>query len=131
GGAAAADVTIHRRLDIRIAHTVCLAGAFTAWDPTSGGQLAAELPDGDDRPPFTLLHGVADDIVPVAASRTFASTLKQNNWPVEFAELDADHGSIAGATYDPSTDSYSAAEDPESLAVAAEVAARIASATGR
>jgi hypothetical protein len=42
------------------------------------------------------------------------------------AELNADHASIAGATYDPGAGRYSAAEDAETLAIAADVAARIA-----
>jgi hypothetical protein len=45
-------------------------------------------------------------------------------------ELDADHASIAGATYDPAAGRYSAADDSATLAVAADVAARIAAAAG-
>jgi dipeptidyl aminopeptidase/acylaminoacyl peptidase len=47
-----------------------------------------------------LLHGVADDVIPIGSSRSFASTLERNGWPVEFVELGADHGAIAGAAYD-------------------------------
>ena len=43
------------------------------------------------------------------------------------AELDADHGSIAGADYDQSADRYERAQDGRALEVAAEVAARMAS----
>jgi dipeptidyl aminopeptidase/acylaminoacyl peptidase len=132
GAVAAAGLTVHsRQLNIRVAHTVCLAGAFMAPDPISGGQLAMELPGDKDRSPFTLLHGAADDVVPVAASREFASALQLSGWPVEFVELSADHGSIAGAAYDPEADRYSAAESPETLAVATDVAARITTAVAR
>jgi dipeptidyl aminopeptidase/acylaminoacyl peptidase len=132
GAVAAAGLTIHaRQLDVRIAHTVCLAGAFMAPCPITGRHLATELPGGEDHPSFTLLHGVADDVVPVAASRQFASILAQNKFPVEFVELATDHGAIAGATYDPGADRYSAAEDAETLAVATDVAARIAAVCGR
>jgi dienelactone hydrolase len=125
GGVAAAGLTIHaERFNVPVTHTVCLAGAFMARDPITAAQLPAELPG--HRSPFTLLHGSADDVVPVEASRSFAATLNENEWPVEFVELAADHGSIAGATYDRALDRYSAAEDPQVLAVAAEVAARIA-----
>jgi dienelactone hydrolase len=131
GGVAAAGLTIHaRRLRIRVAHTVCLAGAFMRRDPISGEHLATGLPGAADRSAFTLLHGVADDVVPVAASRTFTSTLEQNGWSVEFVELGTDHSAIAGATYDRAARRYSAAEDPETLAVAAEVATRIAAVFG-
>ena len=40
GGTAAAGLTLHaRRLNVRVAHTVCLAGGFVAPDPISGNQL--------------------------------------------------------------------------------------------
>jgi hypothetical protein len=68
---------------------------------------------------------------PVEASWSFAATLTDNEWPVDFVELAADHGSIAGPTYDRGLDRYSAADDPQVLAVAADVAARIAAVVGR
>lgn len=125
GAVAAAGLTIHRRrFDVHIAHTVCLAGAFIAADPITGTHLPAELPA--DACPFTLLHGNRDDVVPIAASRTFAAALERARWPVELVELATDHGAIAGATYDPTADRYSAADDAATLSVAAEVAGRIA-----
>lgn len=127
GGAAAAGLTTQAsQRGVRFAHTVCLAGAFMVPDPISGKPPAAGLPDETNRSPFTLLHGAADGVVPVAASREFASALEQNSWPVELVELGADHGSIAGAVYDPVADRYSAGQDETTLAIAAEVAARIA-----
>jgi pimeloyl-ACP methyl ester carboxylesterase len=131
GGVAAAGLTIRAsQVNVRLAHTVCLAGAFTVPDPISGETLPTQLSGGGDCSPFTLLHGVFDDVLPVSVSRAFTSTLECNEWPVEFVELAADHASIAGATYDPAADRYSAAEDPDTLAVAADVAARIAAAAG-
>jgi dienelactone hydrolase len=130
GGAAAAGLAISAdRLNVPVAHTVCLAGAFIARNPITGAPLPAKFPP--QRSPFTLLHGVEDDVVPVDVSRSFAETLEKNEWPVEYVELAADHGSIAGAVYDPALDRYFAAEDPKVLAVAADVAVRIAAATGR
>jgi predicted alpha/beta hydrolase family esterase len=130
GAAAAAGLAIHaRRFNVPVTHTVCLAGAFMARDPITAAQLPTELPA--QRTPFTLLHGSADDVVPVETSRSFAATLNDNEWPVEFVELAADHGSIAGAVYDSGVDRYFAAEDPRVLAVAADVAARIASVVER
>ena len=129
GGVAAAGLTIHAgRLGLQLAHTVCLAGAFMVSEPFSGEHLPSDLSHYAERPPFTLLHGVADDVIPVEVSRDFAAALEQNAWPVEITELPANHGSIAGATYDRIADRYSAADDPETLAVAADVAARIAAA---
>jgi dipeptidyl aminopeptidase/acylaminoacyl peptidase len=125
GGVAAAGLAIHaERLNVTVTHTVCLAGAFVARDPITAAHLPRELPAPGS--PFTLLHGVADDIVPVEVSRSFATTLNDNEWPVELVELDADHGSIAGARFDPDIRRYFPADDPATLAVAADVAERIA-----
>lgn len=126
GGAAAAGLAISAsRLELPVAHTICLAGAFVARNPITGAPLPAKFPPTPS--PFTLLHGAADDVVPAEISRTFAKTLDDNGWPVEYVELAADHGSIAGATYDQTSDRYTAANDPAALAVAADVAGRIAS----
>lgn len=126
GGLAAAGLAIHAsRYGVGFAHLVCLAGAFMVPDPISGKDPVAGLP-GDRCCPITLLHGTADDVVPVAASREFAAVLAHHRWPVELEELSADHGSIAGATYDPEADRYAAATDRPTLTIAAEVADRIA-----
>jgi dienelactone hydrolase len=123
GGVAAAGLTVHaQQHGVQLGHTVCLAGAFTARDPICGGHVALELSRPAGRSPFTLLHGVADDVVPIGASRRFASTLERNGWPVEFVELGADHGAIAGAAYDAGAHGYSATDDATTLSVATEVA---------
>ena len=80
---------------------------------------------GPGSPPFTLLHGLADDVVPVTASREFAAALERVGWPVNLVELRADHGSIAGAEYDPVADRYHAAQCKQAHDVATEVAAQI------
>lgn len=130
GGAAAAGLAISAdRLDMPVAHTICLAGAFIARNAITGAPLPTKLPPKPSA--FTLLHGAADDVVPAEVSRSFAATLEDNGWPVEYVELAADHGAIAGATYDRAHDRYAAAEDADVLAVAADVAARIASAADR
>ena len=128
GGTAAAGLTLHaRRLGVGVAHTVCLAGGFPAPDPISGAKLLTEqLPSSKHPTPFTLLHGTADDIVPVATSRAFAQQLTQAGWPVEVVELPTDHGGIAAAVLDPTGDGYEAASDEATLAVGATIADRIA-----
>ncbi|MGV0606728.1 alpha/beta hydrolase [Mycolicibacterium sp. XJ1904] len=123
GGLAAAGLAVHAR-QVGVAHTVCLAGAFMVADPISGSPLPAEL--NGDPTSFTLLHGAHDDVIPPSASREFASTLERNGWPVSCVVLEADHGSIAGATYDAAADRYSPATDPATLSVATDVASRIA-----
>jgi Alpha/beta hydrolase family len=131
GGLAAAGLTLQAdRLKIPLVHTVCLAGAFTARDPISGRQLDEGVSAEAVGAPFTLLHGVRDDVIPVAASRAFAARLEQVGWPVEVVELDTDHGAIAGARYDPTANRYSAAEDPQTQRVASHVADLIAAVIG-
>ncbi|MBW0018528.1 MAG: alpha/beta fold hydrolase [Mycobacterium sp.] len=131
GGAAAAGLTLDAaRFDVSLIHTVCLAGAFMAPDPITGRQLTDGLSADRVGSPFTLLHGLADDAVPVSASRAFAASLDQAGWPVELVELAADHGSIAGADYNPAADRYEPGTGGETLRVAGEVAARIAATLG-
>lgn len=125
GGVAAAGLTI-ARCDVALRHTVCLAGAFFVPDPISGRPVTDLLSADRIGSPFTLLHGLDDDVVPVTASRDFAATLKGIGWPVEVAKLAADHGSIAGADYDPVADRYVPGTSAQVLKVAEDVAARIA-----
>ncbi|POY31309.1 esterase [Mycobacterium kansasii] len=128
GGAAAAALTLDAaHFNVILAHTVCLAGAFTAPDPISGRLVTDRLSADHIGTPFTLLHGLADDVVPVRVSRDFAVSLERIGWPVELVELAADHGSIAGAVYDPVADRYEPATGGAPLSVATEVAARVAS----
>jgi predicted esterase len=131
GGCAAAGLTLNAaRFDVSLAHTVCLAGAFMAPDPLTGRAPTDALSTDSIGTPFTLLHGLADDAVPVAASRQFAGALQRVGWPVELVELDADHGSIAGADYDPVADRYEPGTSEEALRIAGKVAARIAALIG-
>lgn len=131
GGAAAAGLALHAaRFNVVLAHTVCLAGAFTAKDPITGSRLTDDVPAVGVGAPFTLLHGRKDDVIPVAASNAFASGLESLGWPVEVVELDTDHGAIAGARYDEVNDRYLPADDAQTRAVVADVAARIAAVSG-
>lgn len=124
GGTAAAGVALHTtHFDAPVSHVLCLAGAFGARSPLTGDHLPADDLPVADRVPLTLLHGVADDVVPISASESFAA--EHGSWPVRLIFLDADHGSIAGATYDPVADRYCAAEDLDTLAVAAGVADQV------
>lgn len=130
GGLAAAGLALHaRKLGIGVAHAVCLAGGFTAQDPISGQHLTGPLPSSKRPIGFTLLHGIADDVVPVATSRAFAQQLAQAGWPVEIVELPTGHGGIAGAELDPTGDGYQPATDQATRSVAVEVAERVAALT--
>lgn len=131
GGVAAAGLTVDAAdHGLVLAHTVCLAGAFMVPDPISGADVTDRLGGSRARSPFTLLHGSADDVVPVAASRSFSRSLAAAGWEVRLVELDADHGNIAGARYDASADRYEPADDSDTERVAAVVAGHIATAAG-
>lgn len=124
GGVAAAALAL--AAEVPLAHTLCLAGAFIVPDPIFGRRVTDSLSRPRAGTPFTLLHGLADDVVPVTASRDFAAALHRAGWPVELVELAADHGSIAGADYDAVADRYEPGKSDEALRVAGEVATRIA-----
>lgn len=127
GGAAAAGLTLDaQHHQVEISHTVCLAGAFMANDPISGRPVTELVSADHIGAPFTLLHGLADDVVPVSASRRFAAALENVGWPVDLMGLTADHGSIAGAEYDAAGDCYVPGDGDEAQLVAREVGARIA-----
>ncbi len=101
-------------------------------DPISGDDLTESLAAAEVGAPFTLLHGLADDVVPAAASRAFAAELEKVGWPVRVIELETDHGAIAGgARYDATADRYLPAQDPQTHRVAVDVADHIATALGR
>lgn len=123
GGVAAAGLTLRAaELDIAVAHTVCLGGAFWADDPISGGVVQSGAPAGATPTPFTLLTGDADAVVPASASIEFAAELRVIGWPAEVIEVSADHGSIAGARYLADDDRYEADDDPRTRGVVAAVA---------
>jgi predicted esterase len=127
GGVAAARVTLDAAdFDVALARTVCLSGAFMAPDPISGRLVTDGLSGERVGSPFTLLHGLADDVVPVTASRDFAAALERIAWPVDVVELAADHGTIAGADYDSVADRYQPGQSDQARAMAAEVAGLIA-----
>jgi hypothetical protein len=130
GGTSAAGLTINaRRLGVGVSRTVCLAAGFVAADPISGHVLGGSIPTTINTSPFTLLHGIADDVAPVAMSRSFAQALELARWPVELIELPTDHAGIVGTTHEPAQDLYLPATDERTIAVVTEVADRIAGVT--
>jgi dienelactone hydrolase len=126
GAAAAVGLTFGAtEYGLRVTRTVCLAGAFMAPDPLSGEPLTPR-PAAGARMPITLVHGSADDVIPVRASRDFTAEMGVAGWRVQYIELAADHANIVGARYDATADRYEPSDDPASLAVAAEVAKIVA-----
>ncbi|AKK30029.1 alpha/beta hydrolase [Mycobacterium sp. EPa45] len=130
GGVAAAGLTLRApEFNVRVAQAICLGGAFMVEDPISGGPVLGRVADGAAHAPFTLFSGRADDVVPTSVATDFAASLRAIDWPVEMVEVEADHGSIAGARYDPHLDRYDAADDPATRAVVNVIADHIATLT--
>ncbi|CDO08214.1 alpha/beta hydrolase [Mycolicibacterium cosmeticum] len=126
GGAAAAGLALRASdFGVPVARAVCLGGAFMVADPISGGPPLDGVTPAASRPPMHLFVGTRDDVVPASAATEFAAGLRAIDWPVEIVEFDADHGSIAGARYDPQRDRYEPADDPATRAIVRRVAARI------
>ncbi|MFS0896361.1 alpha/beta fold hydrolase [Mycolicibacterium litorale] len=126
GGAAAAGLAFGAAdYGVRVAHTVCLAGAFMAANPLTGEPLTPGRAPGGQAT-MTLVHGSADDVIPVSVGRDFAVEAGGAGWLVQYIELAADHANIVGARHDAAADRYEPADDPASLAVAAEVASVVA-----
>jgi len=69
----------------------------TSWDNVPAETLAEMSPmswvDGSE-PPFLIIHGTNDGIVPSWMSEDFASALEQSGATVELLLLDAGHGFI-------------------------------------
>jgi dienelactone hydrolase len=126
GGAAAAGLALRAHdFGVSVARAVCLGGAFMVADPISGRPPLDGVAPAATRPPLHLFVGTRDDVVPASAATEFAAGLRAVDWPVEIVEFTADHGSIAGARYDPRRDRYEPADDPATRAIVADVAGRI------
>jgi predicted esterase len=78
----------------------CLGAAYTRPAPTTGTSPMADLAAGHATPvPFWIVHGTADTVVPVVASREFAAALRRRGWPVRLEEPPSDHAGVVMAEY--------------------------------
>ena len=98
GGTAAASLAINaRKLGLGSVPAVSLAGAFRTTDPLSGQPFASLEPSNRKPGSIRLLHGINDEVVGIAGSRTFADVLRSAGWEADLTELDTDHAGIVGA----------------------------------
>ncbi len=82
----------------------CLGSAYTRPAPTTGTSPLADLAAAGavTAPvPFWIVHGTADTVVPVVASREFSAALRRHGWPVRFEEPPSDHAGVVMTEYDP------------------------------
>jgi len=86
----------------RPAAVACLGAAYTRPAPVTGTSPMADLAAGGADPvPFWIVHGTADTVVPVLASREFTAALRRQGWPVRFEQPPSDHAGVVMAEYDP------------------------------
>jgi predicted esterase len=105
----------------------CLGSAYTRPAATTGTSPLADLTarDGSEAPvPFWIVHGTADTVVPVVASREFTAALRRHGWPVRFEEPPADHAGVVMTEYDPALRRCRPATAPRAVA-AGELSARM------
>jgi pimeloyl-ACP methyl ester carboxylesterase len=70
GGAAAAGLSLNTAdFEVVLARCVCLAGAFGAEDPITGRPVLDQVRPDRVGVPFTLVHGVRDQVVPLTVRR--------------------------------------------------------------
>jgi dienelactone hydrolase len=133
GAAAAAAVALLGDHDSwRPRAVVTLAGGFGAAhrEPISGLGALDLLTRGGGEVPFHLLHGTADEVVPVARSRRMAAALAEHGRQVRFDELDTNHAGIVGAEYDPAISRCRPSDAPAVAAAVTRSAAAILHAAG-
>lgn len=51
--------------------------------------------------PLLLIHGSADEVVPVTRARAAFEDLRDRGWEVELREVETDHAGAIGTVYDP------------------------------
>ncbi|MEU3961125.1 alpha/beta hydrolase fold domain-containing protein [Streptomyces buecherae] len=79
---------------------VGIAGHYGRPARTTGVSPLAELATASAGPlPVRLVHGTADDIVPAAHTREFATALRGRGWPVRQAELATDYAGVVMAEF--------------------------------
>jgi acetyl esterase/lipase len=75
-------------VDTSVSGVVCLYGFYGAADPAAPLPSSPEDHLRPDRPPFLLVHGDLDSLVPVGGARRFAARLRAtSDRPVAYAEL--------------------------------------------
>ena len=109
----------------------CLGAAYTRPAPTTGTSPIADLAAGGAAPvPFWIVHGTADTVVPVVASREFTAALRRRGWPVRFEEPPSDHAGVVMAEYDPALRRCRPATAGHAIAAGRLSARMLAAATG-
>jgi predicted esterase len=120
-------------LDV-VRHPACVGG----WRPTafvgiSGGFAQSPFspavesePSVDPAIPLVLIHGSADEVVPLARSLVTYDRLLAEGWSVTLREVPADHAGAIGTKYDPARQRCVPSDDSSRRGVLVTVAAIVA-----
>jgi predicted esterase len=99
GANAAADVAFHPETvdGWQPSALVGIAGSYTT-SPIRRRPVISDI--ANERPvPVVLIHGRADETVPIERSREVQRVLAANDWPADLYEPDVDHAGVIGAHY--------------------------------
>ncbi|MER5637429.1 alpha/beta hydrolase [Kitasatospora sp. NPDC002227] len=82
---------------------VAIAGGYTTSARTTGGTPLDDARHGPAAPklPLHLIHGTADEVVPVEQSRELRTALAAHHWPVTLDEPETDHAGVVLTRYSP------------------------------
>lgn len=115
GAAVAAAVVIssHAVAGWCPAAMVGLAGGYARPDPLIGLAAYDHAERWPAHTPCLLVHGDADEVVPVERSRRFAARLRSVGAPARFDEISANHAGVVLARYDRARRRCVASDDDE------------------
>jgi predicted peptidase len=116
GASAALDVVLHPELvgGWRPAAFIGISGGYQG-SPFSKNELSG-FPV-DPLVPLLLIHGSADEVVPVERSRITFEQLRREGWSVTLREVPTDHAGAIGTSYDHTRHRCVPTTDPRRLEV--------------
>jgi predicted esterase len=113
---------------------VLLSTILGAWRPTAFIGLAGGFDESpfrvqgpygvevDPSVPVLLIHGSADEVVPVGRGRVTCEALLRAGWTTTLREVETDHAGVIGTIYDPAAQRCVPTDDPARQALLTTVA---------